>query len=133
MLIAIAAVTALVILFPSSSAKYIGKKDFTVTVRSQSEPRNYDIDMEQTFVVPVSGYYFIEVWGGSDGEGTYNEVFTDGIGGISQKIQGHYYLEAGTVLYIYVGSSGESTYVFGNIDIWAFGQDGEVIITFFGS
>lgn len=63
----------------------------------------------QTFSVPSSGYYKIELWGASGGAGrngnadTINEL-TRGYGGYTSGI---IYLEAASQLYLYLGEEGE--------------------------
>ena len=55
----------------------------------------------QTFTVPRTGYYKLEVWGASGGY--TNDNRRGGYGGYSH---GEMWLEEGTILYIYVGGSG---------------------------
>lgn len=57
----------------------------------------------QTFVAPTNGYYLVELWGASGGNGdlTY-------LGGKGAYTKGQIYLTAGTDLYVYVGGAGIS-------------------------
>jgi len=55
------------------------------------------IGKEQTFIVPKSAYYYIEL-GGAEGGGEY--------GGKGAITSGYIYLEKGETLYIYVGEKG---------------------------
>jgi len=57
-----------------------------------------------SFTTTVSGYYYIEAWGGNGGSGRGGRE-----GGVSQKIAGLYQLAAGTTVNVYVGTAGAST------------------------
>jgi uncharacterized repeat protein (TIGR02543 family) len=59
----------------------------------------------QTFIVPVSGNYKLEVWGAQGGYG-YNSSYPGGNGGYSS---GTISLTKDTILYIYVGGEGTSS------------------------
>ena len=56
----------------------------------------------QTFIVPETGYYQLEVWGAEGGMG-YNKYNNPGLGGYTSGIT---YLTKGTTLYVYVGEDG---------------------------
>jgi len=53
--------------------------------------------------VPVSGYYYIETWGGNGGRGGGT---AGGDGGTSQLQSGLFYFDAGDKLYVQVGAAG---------------------------
>lgn len=57
----------------------------------------------QEFVVPVNGYYQIELWGAQGG--SYSDEIQGGKGAYTK---GTIYLEKDTILYIYVGGQGGS-------------------------
>ena len=67
--------------------------------------KEYDnINGEQTFTAPVTGYYKLEVWGGQGGN-----VSTTDFGGYGGYSTGVVYLEKGKTIYINVGGAGSVT------------------------
>lgn len=67
---------------------------------------------QQIFTAPVSGYYKLQTWGASGGDGytTYSEHCNTTIsshGGHGGYSEADVYLEAGTQIYIYVGGEGK--------------------------
>ena len=84
-----------------------GKIDETYTFNITREDReenatSFDYkDSPQTYTVPKSGYYKLEVWGASGGD--YNTKYLGGKGGYSKGIV---YLTEGQLLYVYTGGVG---------------------------
>ena len=67
--------------------------------------KEYDnINGEQTFTAPVTGYYKLEAWGGQGGN-----VSTTDFGGYGGYSTGVVYLEKGETIYINVGGAGSVT------------------------
>lgn len=95
---------------PPSTSKYVGRtQNYSMTVKSEIEEIFYHNGSEQTFKVPVSGFYYISAWGGNGGRGGRPYLApTQGSGGESQQISGIYYLAKETGIFIYVGSAGVS-------------------------
>ena len=60
----------------------------------------------QTYTAPADGYYKVELWGGQSGTGS--ETVANGKGSYTS---GEIYLEKGTNLYFYVGSTGDDSEV----------------------
>lgn len=73
----------------------------------------------QTFVVPETGRYKLEVWGAQGGNHSANAH--GGYGGYSY---GTINLSKGTTIYIYVGSQGQSVNVVSTYSSYAFGGGG---------
>ncbi len=64
---------------------------------------------DEHFTVSKEGYYHIAAWGGDGGMGGKGERgVVRSSGGTAQKTADLYYLEKGTPLHIYLGSTGES-------------------------
>jgi hypothetical protein len=86
-----------------------GKKngEYIFNIKREEAPRNYfDLtNKEETFVVPYTGNYKLEVWGASGNIVEGKSYLKTGYGGYSV---GEVYLEKGTVLYINVGGKGTS-------------------------
>lgn len=61
---------------------------------------------EQTYVVPVDGWYQLTVYGGNGGTALANGAAATGTPGIGGWSQGVVYLKKGTTLYIYCGGKG---------------------------
>lgn len=95
---------------PPSTSKYYGKThNYSMTVKSKIEKTYYHTGNEQSFTIPVSGYYYISAWGGNGGKGgEAHQSIVRNLGGSSQKISCVCYFERNIKLYIYVGSGGES-------------------------
>lgn len=81
---------------------------------------NYTGDI-QSWIVPVTGYYNLEVWGASGGT-AYGEACAKGCvteedvsGGAGGYASGYKYLTSGTILYICVGGAGENGYMSAHI------------------
>ena len=65
-------------------------------------PRTFDYTgTVQSYTVPVTGIYKLEIWGAQGGSGGYG----GGLGGYSY---GNIKLNQGSILYIYIGGAGES-------------------------
>ena len=60
----------------------------------------------QTFTAPYSGYYKLEAWGAQGGNAVTYSGISGGKGGYTS---GNIYLNAGQVIYVYVGGAGQST------------------------
>ena len=58
----------------------------------------------QTFTAPFSGYYQMELWGAQGG--SYNT--SSAAGGMGAYTKGKIYLDAGTMLYVFVGGTGSN-------------------------
>jgi len=57
------------------------------------------------FIIPASGIYKLDVYGGQGGDATYNEVTANG--GHGGHSSGYAYLEKGAIIYVAVGGAGE--------------------------
>ena len=79
-------------------------RDAIVTLDPLSETDFEYTGDRQTFIVPQTGMYFLEVWG-ADG-GAVTTSITNGRGGYSS---GWVNLTAGETLYLYVGGMGEAS------------------------
>ena len=64
---------------------------------------SYSTTGEQTFLIPATGYYKLEVWGAQGG--SYNSSYRGGYGGYSSGVVN---LVAGNTLYVNVGGNGVS-------------------------
>ena len=82
-----------------------GYVDITGTDINAEITKTYDYTGEyQTFTATFSGYYKIELWGAQGG--TYNIASPGGNGAYTS---GEIYLNAGDILYVYVGGQGSTT------------------------
>ncbi|MDD3187250.1 MAG: glycine-rich protein [Bacilli bacterium] len=70
------------------------------------------IEGAQMFTVPLTGWYKVELWGASGGDGRVANTSTinEGSGGAGSYTSGEIYLEKNDNLYFYVGSEGEDDY-----------------------
>ena len=59
----------------------------------------------QMFVVPTTGWYQIELWGAEGGSAKYSVAYSGGLGGYTS---GKILLNAGDILYAYVGGIGQT-------------------------
>lgn len=73
-----------------------------ITKTGESQEFTYTGGM-QTFVVPQTGLYMLEVWGAQGGDYGVYDVKSGGLGGYSK---GHVILKKGDILYICVGGAG---------------------------
>ena len=64
---------------------------------------------QQTYVVPKTGYYKIEVWGAEGGGYRISGNSSSGTGGLGGYVYGTVKLKKGTSLYIHVGGYGQSS------------------------
>lgn len=76
---------------------------FTISIIEKTVWNYEFVNNSQTFTVPISGYYKIELWGAQGGGAT---EYTGGKGAYTC---GTIYLEDNTKLYVYVGESGINT------------------------
>lgn len=75
----------------------------TIIVIEGTNEFGYTKEMEE-FIVPVTGVYRLEVWGGKGGDNTDSGGTVGGKGGYST---GLVTLTAGDILYVYTGGAGE--------------------------
>ncbi len=93
---------------PGDSVIDIAKVNSSLTLHAVWQPSiSYDTYGSYQYTVPVSGTYKLEAWGAQGGYrySSNNSMNFAGKGGYST---GTLYLEKGTILYIYVGGSGNT-------------------------
>ncbi len=101
------------LLFPfsltKSGAKYKGETDdFIVQVVDEGAIIFNYTNSEQVAEAPISGYYYISVWGGNGGAGGRGQSgsLSQSPGGVSEEVSGVFYFNKGDKIYIYVGGAG---------------------------
>ena len=73
------------------------------------EPEDFEYTGNyQVYKVMKSGYYKVELWGASGGEGKFNNNVGTELGGAGAYTSGYIYMDKGTSFYIYVGGAGTS-------------------------
>ena len=84
-----------------------GYVDLTGTDINAEITKTYDYTGEyQTFKTVFSGYYKIELWGAQGG--SYQKNTSSFYGGHGAYTSGEIYLDAGEIIYIYVGGTGDN-------------------------
>ena len=96
-----------------TNANVNSANSFAVTLTAnwvQTTPYNFAYTGNaQTFTVPVTGYYRVELWGASGGTDLYGTATTedDGYGGSGGYTSGIINIQNNKSMYIYLGASGE--------------------------
>ena len=99
-------VTLLLVLNNTKMISRKVKEQVTKTIKQQYTAKFGYTGSVQTFVAPYDGKYRLEVWGAQGGNSSYG--ISSSLGGYGGYSTGAVELDAGDVLYVYVGGQGQS-------------------------
>ncbi len=88
----------------------IFKLNFTADAHVKTQVLNNSATAARNgvFVVPQSGYYLMELWGGAGHDGYHTTQSDGGVGGASGYVYGYRWLEEGQTLVYHIGSNGQT-------------------------